>query len=719
MSGARTRSLAEWALVGAVFAALVAVAAVWLAVDRRPPEWDHANHLERAVGCAGDLGRADLRAILERSSFYPPLVLCAAGLAYRLAPSDVAAAQAVVLAFLGLGMAAVYALGRRLAGGTEGWVAALVFGSAPFVVFSSLRFQLDLPLASMVALTVLLLLRTDGFERGGRSWAVGVVLALGLLTKPPFAAYILPPLVFVAARIRSCRALGNLALAGLTAAALSLPWYGPRLYGFAPDIAARSFRQAAESGHPDPFSAAGLLFYPRWFVPQFGLVAALLFAIGLVVALRRGRWLLLATALGPFLLVGLIQNKNLRYTLPLLPFAAVLAGMGFGALRGRVRSLALAALVVGAAAQVGATAFAVPPSFPLPGLGVPLLLESPPMRGNWRHREMLALLRRESRDAAAMVSVVPNDNFFSVSNFRYYAVRDGLPLRWTRAWDEEPVGIEYMVLKTGAQGPAWTAEKPRRIAERLATDLHLARVFPVIGEFALPDGSTATIRARRILGDVAAPPARLGRALEDAVRRRLNAVARDVEGLEVRVVHDRGILAGRVRRIEVRAAAATVGDLGRRQAALLRVHDVSVVFHDVLMNPWSLAAEGRLDPLDARGVGLERATVGPADLAAFLRDLKGFRQASVALEDGALAFSVRLPGPDVSARVRIVPAADRPFALAFERVRVGGVPVPSLLVDWVVRGYDPSLRLASRLPVPVEIGRVTVTPDAIRISSYP
>lgn len=719
MSRAWTRSLAEWVLVGAVFAALVAVAAVWLALDRRPPEWDHANHLERAVGCAQDMARADLRAVLERSSFYPPLVLCAAGLAYRLAPSDVAAAQAVVLAFLGLGMAMVYALGRRFAGGTEGVVAALVFGSAPFVVFSSLRFQLDLPLASMVALTVLLLLRTDGFERRDWSVAVGVALALGMLTKPPFAAYVLVPLVLVAARIRSRRALGSFALALLIGGALALPWYGPRLYGFAPEIGSRAFRQAAESGHPDPFSASGLLFYPKVFVPQLGVVAVLLFAIGLVVALRRRRWLLLATALAPLPLFLLIQNKNLRYTLPLLPFAAVLAGMGFGALRGRVRSLTLTALVVGAVAQVGATAFAVPPSFTLPGLGVPLLPESPPMRVDWRHREILALLGRESRGAAATVSVVPNHNFFSASNFRYYAARDGLPLRWTRAWDGEPVGIEYMILKTGAQGPAWTAEKPRRIAERLATDPHLARVFPVIGEFALPDGSAATVRARRILGDVAVSPARLGRTLEEGVRRRLAEVARDVERLEVRVAHDDGILAGRVRRIEVRAAAATVGELGRRNAALLRVHDVVVVFHDVLMNPWSLAAEGRLDPLDAGRVRLERVTVGGADLGAFLRDLKGFRQASVALDDGAVAFSIRQPGPDVLARVRIVPAADRPFALAFERVRVGGVPVPGLLVDWVVRGYDPSLRMASRLPVPVEIGRVKVAPDAIRISSDP
>src|SRR5439155_390073 len=153
----------EGAQVGAILAALVALVVVWLALDRRPPEWDHANHLERAVICAQDLARGDLHAVLERSSFYPPLVLCTAGLVYRLAPSDVAAAQAVVLGFLALGVGAVYVLARGLGGATEGVVAALVFATAPFVVFSFLHFQLDLPLASMVALMLVVLLRIAAF----------------------------------------------------------------------------------------------------------------------------------------------------------------------------------------------------------------------------------------------------------------------------------------------------------------------------------------------------------------------------------------------------------------------------------------------------------------------------------------------------------------------------------------------------------------------------
>src|SRR2546422_4610887 len=211
----------EGAQVGAILAALVALAAVWLALDRRPPEWDHANHLERAVICAQDLARGDLHAVLERSSFYPPLVLCAAGLVYRLAPSDVAAAQAVVLAFLALGVGAVYVLAHGLGGATEGVLAALLFATPPFVLFSPLHFQLDLPLASMVALILIVLLRIEAF--GPRGWAVaaGIVLGLGMLTKPPFAVYVLAPLVLAAARIRSRRAVTNLILALFIGGALS------------------------------------------------------------------------------------------------------------------------------------------------------------------------------------------------------------------------------------------------------------------------------------------------------------------------------------------------------------------------------------------------------------------------------------------------------------------------------------------------------------------
>ncbi|PYO28244.1 MAG: hypothetical protein DMD86_16630, partial [Candidatus Rokuibacteriota bacterium] len=91
---------------------------------------------------------------------------CLTGLFYFAAPVVPLTAQAVMVAFLALGVAAVFALGRRLVGVEAGLLAAFCFATAPFVVLSLTNFQLDLPLAAMVALTLHLLARAEGFARG-------------------------------------------------------------------------------------------------------------------------------------------------------------------------------------------------------------------------------------------------------------------------------------------------------------------------------------------------------------------------------------------------------------------------------------------------------------------------------------------------------------------------------------------------------------------------
>jgi hypothetical protein len=708
----------DWALVAGGWLVLVLALSVWLATDRQPPEWDHANHLERAVLCAQDLGTGDWRAIIERSSFYPPVVPCAAGLIYRALPSDVAAGQIVILLFLGLGMAATYLLARELDDSTAGVAAAWIFGSAPFVLYSALRFQLDLPLAAMVALGLFALWRTEGFTRTGASIAAGVVFAAGLLVKPPFAAYLLGPVVWLLARERSRRAAGNAALAALVAAALSLPWYGPRIFGLPMQIANRSFKNAALEGKPETFTPAALAFYPTWIVPQLGVLAVLLLLAGLVMAVVRRRGFAAVAFLVPLALFMLIRNKDLRYTLPLLPIAAVLAGMAVGelaALTARARLAALAVLAVVGAAQLGSTGWGVPPIVQLPLLDVPSMLASPASQADWRQRDVLRAIAIDGGDRPATVSIVPNARFFSVANFRYYALRDGLPLRVVRAWDRDPIGIDYVVLKTGHLGPTWTAEKIERATSQFTREPALARVYPVLGEFQLPDGSTATLRVRRVPDGVTASPERLAAALETAIRTQLRAVAREVDNLAVRIEHDGDIVRGRVRRIELSADSARIAEYRRPDAAVLRVRRLVLVADDVLVNPFSLEADGHADLLDVGRLRIEHAEIGGDDLQAFLGGLRAFRRVRVTLSSDAIYFTARQPGADVSALVRVVPATDRPFVLEVQRASLGWLPLPAALINWVVRHYDPTPRMKSRLPFPVQIGRVSVTEQALRI----
>jgi hypothetical protein len=705
-----------WLALAALVALLGAVMVLWLSIDRRPPESDHANHLERALRChlilaKGEPGR--WQAILDESSFYPPLVSCAAGLLYFVAPVVPLTAQSVMLAALALGVAAVFALGRRLLGVEAGLLAAFFFATAPFAVFSLNNFQLDLPLAAMVALALHTLVRAEHFARAGPMLGLGVVLGLGMLTKPTFAAYVLPPLAWsLAVAWRSAdrrRRLGSLALALGVAVIIALPWYGPRLIGLPMQIVNRSFKQAAEAGQVEAFTPAGVLFYPRVFLPQFGLLAGLLCAWGLWALRRRAdcRVFLWLAVLAPLVMFSLIQNKNLRYTLPVLPAAALATAAGVQALPASFRRSVVWACVAVAALSVSMTDFGVPrpPVWRL--FLTPLVVSFPPSSADWQEGRVLDELARASGGRPATVAVIPNYNFFSVSSFRYEALRRGLALSMERGWTGPPLGIDFVILKTGSQGPSFTTAKAERLTRSFEEDRYLATIFPVIGEYPLPDRSRGILRARRIAPVDDVPPAEIARRLERAQEAALTDYVRDAAGLRVRVSYrPEAIRQGLVDRMRVEARAATVGELKRKDRAPLRVEDARIDVEGLLVDPRRLLETGAIEILDATRFRIDAVRITQADVDALLRGQPAGTALDVRLDEGG-AF-VRLKRFPASARVgaRVV-AGDPPFALDVRDVRIAGLPAPALLVDWVVRHFDPSLRLKN-LPVPISLASIHI-----------
>jgi len=719
----------SWLLLVGLFIGLALVAEIWVALDRRPPVWDHANHLERAIHCErilAESGLRGLREILEMSSFYPPVVTCTAGAFSFLAGSNPLAQQAVILAFLAMGLAALLALGCRLFDAETGLLAALTFGTAPFVVYSTTNFQLDLPLASVVILALLVLVRTEEFSRRAWSVATGLTFGLGMLVKPPFAVYFFPPFSLAAwGALRASgrgRRLVNLGLALLVGGALSLPWYGLRLFGFPMQIANRAFKQAAEFGYPETLAASSLFFYPRALLPTFGLLAGPLFAWGLLALARQAaaRALLWSASIVPFAVFLFIRNKNLRYVLPIFPVAALIASVGLRALPRAWRRGLAAALVALSTLQVSAAAFGVPP---VPGwtpFNLPLVFSFPPSPVEWPHRQILDVIVRERRRTPAPVSVVPNYNLFSVSNFRYYAVRDGLPLRMTRAWDRYPLGVEFVILKTGDQGPEFSTAKAKRIMERLAAgDPAFERVFPVIWQAPLPDGSLAIVRQRRLTAVVGLSPDTLARQFKEGIPRFLEPYAREVEGLRVDLAYvPDALLKGEVRQVRVEARSALIAEFSRK-GPRLRVRELRLTLDGLIINSHRLAVSGELEPLDVQRLRVDHLVVTEEDLRAFFAEDRRWRGIRLRLEAGAAMVALAQLGPDVAGRLKLVGGlGPSPLSIRVDGVTVGGVPVPEFLVRWVVRNYDPAPRLA-RLPVAVELDQIRVEPGRIVVSSHP
>jgi len=712
-----------WLVLLALFVALTLIAVVWISIDRRPPESDHANHLERALRCHRYLaagGPGTLAAILGESSFYPPLVPCAAGLLYFALPVVPLTAQSVMLAALAVGMVALFALGRRWLGVEGGLLAALFFATAPFVVFSLNNFQLDLPLAAMVAVTLWLLVLTDAFARPGWCVALGVALGLGMLTKPTFPAYVGPAMLLPLLQAWRAgdrrRRFVALAFALLIAAALALPWYGPRLVGLPMQVANRSFKQAAEAGQVEAYTPAGFSFYPRVFQPQFGLLAGLLCVWGLVAIRRRPvvrSYLWLAT-LAPFAMFCLIQNKNLRYTLPILPTAALVTAAGVLALPRFVRRAAIWASVALAALQISMTDFAMPTPPVTRLFLVPLVISFPPSRADWQVDRVLDDIVQASGGRRATVSVVPNYNFFSMSNFGYAALRRDLPLEVTRAFTGPPLGLDFIVLKTGSQGPSFTTGKADRATQAFTSDPYLAAVYPVIAEYALPDGSRGLLRARRIAPVQGIEPDELARRLRDVSPAVFGEYARDAEGMRIQLDYrPEAILKGEIDHARVEADAVTVGEMARRDRAPLHVRDARLEVDRLLINPRRFVETGAVEVLDAGALRIDRLVITQGDLDALLRGQPVGRTLSVDLGPGAAEIVARRFRS--RARVAVLAgASDAPFAIAVDDLAIAGIPIPGFLVNWVARHFDPSLRLRT-LPVRVSLAAIRIEPGRIEI----
>jgi 4-amino-4-deoxy-L-arabinose transferase-like glycosyltransferase len=720
--------LAPRAALGLLFLGLCAVTVIWVTIDRTPPAWDHANHLGHALSCHRDLaerGLGGLHAILEETAFYPPLAPCAAGLLYFVFPVTPLVAQSVMLLSLGLGLLAVFGLASWLWDEWTGLLAAFLYGTAPFVVFSLTNFQLDLPLAAAVAGAIYALARTEQFSRRGWTLGLGLLCAAGLLTKPTFPVYVLPAVLAEAWRAVGApdrrRRLGSIGLALLIAAAVSLPWYGPRLIGMPGQFLNRSFKQAAEQGSAPALSSGGLLFYPSVFPTEIGYLAVLVFALGLWTVRRdlRARRLLWAAALVPFVMILFAQNKNLRYALPLVPAAVVVAAGALRALAPRPRRILTAACVALGLLQVSMTAFALPDPPNIRPLPLPPAIPARWSAADWQHERILDDLARLSAGRASVtVSVVPNHSSFSVSNFRYESARRRLPIEMVRPWPVAPFGIDFAILKTGDQGPEFSVAKPRRIMQAFESDPYLGAIYPVVGEYPLPDGSRAQLRMRRVAPAAGVTAEELARRLTTDPARLLPELVREATGMTATLQYrPEAIVRGEVDALVLRADTAVIGELNRKDRAPLRVRDIDLRVEGLLFNPARLARTGQLEILGARALRIERLRITDADLRELLRGQPAGSGMTVELGEGMARVRSTKLGPALEATVRLGPGREgAPFALDVTDVRVARVPIPGAMVSWVVRQFDPTLRLRD-LPVAVSLAPTTLRSGRVEVGA--
>ncbi|HWP44920.1 MAG TPA: hypothetical protein VNO14_16885 [Blastocatellia bacterium] len=353
-------NIEKW-LLTCIFIALSVSTIAWTLKDRTPPAWDPADHISAGYDYYRALYDLDFRSfaheLFVKPHYYAPLVHLVSAIVFLIFGASRLTGIAANLISLGALLVSTAWICRALyRDGLSGdyrpssesaskslflpsIVAPLLASCYHFSAWLLHDAFLDFPLMAIITVSFALLIRAGDFSDPPRAVAFGAAAGLGMLTKQTFPFFFVLPALYVAIRVlhgRNLRAIANLALAALTAAAIAGVWYIPHLNDVLAIYGVN--REAAISENEAPlFSFMSNVFYIHALLShQMQVPLGALFVFGLFYSIfRRARqsvvlYLWLLSGIGMF---ALVANKDIRYSVPVLPAAAILSVCWMGELR--------------------------------------------------------------------------------------------------------------------------------------------------------------------------------------------------------------------------------------------------------------------------------------------------------------------------------------------------------------------------------------------------
>ena len=324
---------------------------IWLSISKLPHYGCMPYHMVSSLKYLDILSYFKLKPcflyeVLGVDFFYPPLFPFIASLTCLIFGKSTLVLVMSNLVFVAATFISLYLIGRKMGDIRIGVLAAYILSFYPIFFYISRTFLLEIALCSMVTITVLFLLYTEGFSKTRPSFILGLLLGFGMLTKQSYVVFVLGPVVFLFfgtylhsdAQLRK-KILINLLFSLFIGICISSLWYLRHIRQMFPVL----INVVSDSGlvpYDIPlFSWRSFYFYFETFVnDQIVLFFFVLFIFAVLVMLikkinRKLFYLFILWLVVPYFILTLFNNKFFYYTLPCLPAVALISSCGLVAIK--------------------------------------------------------------------------------------------------------------------------------------------------------------------------------------------------------------------------------------------------------------------------------------------------------------------------------------------------------------------------------------------------
>lgn len=420
---------------------------IWLNLNKFPAFAGEAYHLLRSLDYFEILTNPSVHLfsdLLRVDNLRPPFFhLCMAVSNILWGNSKVVSIMTNIF-FAGILFSSVYYMGKKMQDKKAGLLAAFIVAMYPFVFGLSRMAKTYFASMALTCLSLCCLIYTDKFKRTLFSILLGVFLGLGALTRIQFVFFVFGPLILMTVSAltdkdsmpKRKKVMLNLVLTAIITILVGGIWYFSRFLFLLETYGYYSYLQKTNPLiFPKLFSFPSVIFYFRSLINgQISLLFILLFFIGLIVILRKGKFepMLFSWIIVTYAIFTLIKMKEFRITSEYLPAFALITALGILRLKKQWLKRCLVYIIIfGGLTQYFIVSYTNPSSSGIKlsffdgrlaeGLTVSSYLYPInevffhyPRRGDWQIGKIISMIQKESSTHNSDITIGVTDAYIDV-----------------------------------------------------------------------------------------------------------------------------------------------------------------------------------------------------------------------------------------------------------------------------------------------------------------